>query len=232
MRRLGGSDWSKWVRRTAGLSLAAAFVAAASGCWIPLAIGGMAESYKRSSTQTVEPLYTGLRGKSYAVIVMADRMILGAHPTLLGRLTGQITVRLASENPKIGATGVVPGADVIEFQLSNPAWSTWTYDKVAAELGVERLIVVDIIEYRLQEPGNSYLWDGVVGARVGVVEQESPTPGEFEYKKDLRVAFPNKQGIGPTDMSQQVVQGQLDRRILDRITWLFYEHEEPYYPEY
>lgn len=195
-------------------------------------IGGMAESYKQSSTHAVEAEYTGLNGKSFAVFVMADRITLGSFPTLAGRLTAQITDRLATENALIGATGVVPPQAILQFQLENPSWTTWTFDRIIEELGVDRLIVVEITEYRLQEAGNSYLWDGVAGARVGVVEAESSTPGEFEFKKSLRVAFPNKKGIGPQDMSGPVVQGQLDRRLLDRVTWLFYEHQEPYYPEY
>ncbi|HVZ94339.1 MAG TPA: hypothetical protein VG797_07505 [Phycisphaerales bacterium] len=203
-----------------------------AGCWIPLAIGGMVESYKKDSTHSVEGEYTGLRGKTYAILVMTDRIILGNFPTIIGRFAAQATDRLTSENAKIGATGAVPAAWVMEFQLANPAWTSWTYDRIMDELGVERLVVIDITEYRLQEPGNSYLWDGVTSARVGVVEKEASIPGEFDFKKDVRVAFPNKKGIGPQDMSREVVQGQLDRRLLDRVTWLFYEHQEPYYPEY
>lgn len=220
------------LRSAALLGLALVYLTQASGCFIFAAVGGMAESYKRTSTRSVDALYTGLEGKSFAVIVTGDRVIQGSFPTLFSRITAQVTNRLVEEQDTIGAAGAVPANFVLEFQFSNPTWTTWAYDRIASELGVERLIVIEIIEYRLQEPGNAYLWNGVAAARLGIVESESPTPGEFEFKRDIRVAFPNEEGIGPQDMNQGVVQGQLDRRFVDRLTWLMYEHQEPYYPEY
>lgn len=201
------------------------------GCAIGALFGGMAESYKRSSTRAVAAEYDGLRGHSFAVIVTSDRVLQGMYPTLMARLTSRITERLV--DPKLtGITGFVPPILVLEFQLSNPDWPTWTYDRVAAEFEVERLIVVELQDYRLNEPGNAYLWDGVAAGRVGVIEADAEMADEFAFAKDIQVRYPDRDGVGPQDMTQQQVQGQLEKRFVDRVTWLMYEHQEPYYPEY
>ena len=104
--------------------------------------------------------------------------------------------------------------------------------ELAKELGVERLIVVEVIEYRLTEPGNQYLWDGVAAGTVGVIEADTSISDEFAFEKSVRVTFPDKQGYGPSDFSRQELTTALALRFLDRVTWPFYNHQEPYYPKY
>lgn len=207
------------------------FALAGSGCVVGAFIGGMAESYRRTSTYAVAADYEGLQDKSYAVAVYGDRVLQGANPTLLPRLTNRISLRLA--DPALtGASGFVPAQSVLEVQFSHPDWAGWSYERLAEEFGVQRLIVVEIYEYRLNEPGNAYLWDGLIAAKVGVVEADGPIPNEFSYSKDIQVRFPNETGMGPTDFNRQQVQAGLEQRFVDRVTWLFFEHQEAYYPEY
>lgn len=202
-----------------------------SGCVIGAFIGGMAESYRRSSTYAVAAEYDGLQGKSYAVAVYGDRVLQGSQPTLLPRLTNRISLRLA-DSSLTGASGFVPAQAVLELQFANPDWAGWSYERLAEEFGVDRLIVVEIYEYRLNEPGNAYLWDGLIAAKVGVVEADGPIPNEFSFSKDIQVRFPNETGMGPSDFTRQQVQAGVEQRFVDRVTWLFYEHQEAYYPEY
>lgn len=204
---------------------------AGGGCSIGALIGGMAESYRRSSTYAVAAEYDGLQGKSFAVVVYGDRVLQGSNPTLLPRLTNRISLRLA--DPALtGASGFVPAQAVLEMQFAHPDWAGWSYERLSEEFGVERLIVVEIYEYRLNEPGNAYLWDGLIAAKVGVVEADGPIPNEFAFSKDIQVRFPNETGMGPQDFNRGQVQAGVEQRFVDRATWLFYEHQEAYYPEY
>lgn len=206
-------------------------VVAAPGCWIAQVAGGMAESYKRSSTHLVPAEYDGLRGKSFAVIITSDRVIQGTYPTLLPRLATRITQALAiPENT--GAVGFVPVLSILEFQLSHPDWTTWTYEQLAEEFDVDILVVVEMYDYRLNEVGNAFLWDGLAAARVGIVEARGYAPNEYAFFKDVQVKYPNETGLSPQDLTSQVVRTNLEKRFVDRVTWLFYDHQEPYYPEY
>ncbi|MFN0011656.1 MAG: hypothetical protein ACKVS8_08445 [Phycisphaerales bacterium] len=192
-------------------------------------IGGMIESERRQGTREVESEYTGLEGKTFAVVVAADRVIQADFPEVIGKVTQDISERLAQE---VGASGYVPGQAVLEFQYNNPRWVTMTLGQVANELGVERIVYVDLVEYRLNDPGNAYLWEGSAQGMVGVIEADSNAPDEFAFQKQLRVKFPDDQGLSPSDVPRAAVNTALVKRFIDRATWLFYDHEEKYYADY
>ncbi len=199
------------------------------GCFIPQLIGGMLESERRTGNRTVEREYIGLEGKTFAVVVAADRIIQADFPEVIGKLTDDISERLAKE---AGASGYVPGRSVLEFQYNNPRWVTMTLGQVAAQLGVQRIVYIDLVEYRLNDPGNSYLWLGSAQGMVGVVEADSSSPDEFAFQKQIRVKFPDDEGKSPTDLPRAAVNTALIRRYIDRASWLFYTHEEKYYADY
>lgn len=217
------------MRRFALAALCGAALVSGAGCEIVAVAGVMAESYKESSTRTVHADYTGLEDKTFMVLVAADRTVQASHPDLVARLTMLISNRLAQN---AGASGYVPPAVVLEYQYNNPRWVAMGYEDIAEEFGVDRIVFVDLYEYRLHEPGNSYLWAGVAAATVGVVESDGPLASEFTYTSDVSVSFPDADGYGPADISEQLVQGELVRRFVDRAVWPFYEHQEPYYPDY
>lgn len=217
------------IRRFAVAALLAATAITLTGCELVAFAGVMAESYKENSTRTVYAEYTGLQNKSFMVLVAADRTIQASHPNLVGRLTMQISSRLAQN---AGASGFVPPAAVLEYTYNNPRWVTMSYEDIAEEFGVDRIVFVDLYEFRLHEPGNSYLWDGACAATIGVVECDGPLANEFSYTTDVSVKFPDDEGFGPTDISAQLVEGEVLRRFVDRSTWPFYDHQEPYYPDY
>jgi len=215
--------------RAARIALAVGAIAGFSGCQAAELVGGMVESYKRSSTRTIAAEYEGLVDKDFAVLLAADRSIQSAHPQVVPRLTTLITERLASN---ADASGVVPAGAVLQFQFNRPSWSAMTYGELTEEFGVDRLIVIDLYEYRLHEPGNAYLWEGSAAAQVGVVEADGPLGDDFAFTKRINVAFPDSRGYGKADLTATQVSSVLQSRFTDRVSWLFYEHEEPYYPEY
>jgi hypothetical protein len=215
-------------------SLCGAALLGLAGCQILGFGGAMVENYKRSSTHTVAPEYKGLEGKRWAVMVQADRVIQADFPEIVPKMTDSIISRLAAkeQQDKIGAEGYIPTASVLRFQYENPGWVTLPHSELAKKLKVDRLIVVDLIEYRLNEPGNQYLWAGLATGSVGVIEADGRAPDEFSFEKSIRVSFPDKQGFGPQDLPMAAVATTLVNRFVDRTTWLFYPHEEPYYPKY
>lgn len=224
----GGSHFLT-LGRLAVAAVTGAAVVSLPGCVIGTLVGGAIENYKKDSTHAVEGEYDGLTGKSFAVIVSGDRSIEADHPGLIAALTDRISERL---HANAGASGYIPARPLLAFLYDNPRWSSRPRGELAVELGVDRLVLVELQDYHLNDPGNQYLWDGVAAASVSVIETDSALPDEYAYTKFVQVKFPNKQGIGPTEMSRDVVSSALLSRLVDRTTWLFYTHQEPYYPEY
>ncbi len=187
-------------------------------------IGGAAESYHRTGSTTYPADYEGLSRHSYAVLVNADRVIEAEHPGLVARVAALVNQNLA-ENAN--ASAFIPTTAVVNAQLNNPQWQFMPRGEVAEILGVQRLVTIEIVEYRLTEAGNAYLWAGAAEALLEVYEADGPIPDEPVYDRRLSVTFPDVQGVLREEVPETVITSELSRRLTDRISWLFYEHEEP-----
>ena len=181
-----------------------------SGC-IAGAVGALGQQIERGKKLDVPAAYDGLEGKTCAVIVNADYATLVEHPSVVSNLSANVAVRIRQY---VKDATVLPPATVINWQYRTPQWRALPYGEVAKELGVERLVYIDLYEYRLNPTGNSYLWDGVSGGNVGVIEADGLAPDEFVFTTNIVTKFPDKEGIGK-----------------ERTSWLFYRHIEDKYPK-
>jgi hypothetical protein len=193
------------------------------GCVAQL-IGGMAQSAERAGSTTIEAKSNELVGRSFAVVVVVDRATAAEHPTLVGVLTTRISQRLA-ENAM--ASGFVPPDQVLAYLGNNPSWRAWPRGRLPVELGVDRVVLIDLIEFRMHEPGNQYLWDGLTWGSVEVYDAEAFDPDRAVFENEIRVRFPDTTGAGPGELQRELVASELLRRFVDRTSWLFYEHKEP-----
>lgn len=182
-----------------------------------------AQSVKDSRPKQVEAEYTGLRGKSYAVVVTADRSIQAEFPSLVNEITARINDQLFQY---AGASAFIPSQEILQYLYQNPSWKARPFGELAATLSVERLIIVDLNEFRLYDPGNQYLWDGMASGTVSVIEADSALPDEYVMQRAIRVRFPDEFGVGSDQFSRQAVGSVLLVRFVNRSAWLFYDHEE------
>lgn len=217
-------------RQSPPVGMAAAALAAAlglgatGGCQL---VGGAIANYERTGSRTVEAQYLGLEGKSFAVIVTADRSIQADFPGLVEVVSQRVTERLCAPTNLPRAGGYVPADQVLAFQSRNPAWVSRPMGEMAKELGgVQRIVMIEIYEYRLNEPGNAYEWDGTAAANVSVIETDGPMEDDFAFQRSISVKFPDQKGTGPTEITQTLVNSALASRLVDRASWLFYRHEE------
>jgi hypothetical protein len=194
-----------------------------SGCIVGAAIGGMAESYQRTGTSEIEAEYEGVAGHSFTVVVSADRLIEGVNPGIAARITQRVNDRLI-QNAR--PSFAIPSTDLLTVLYNTPQWPAMPRSEVAEMLEVQRLIVVELTEYRLHEPGNQYIWDGSASCVVTVYESDSPFPDDPVFEKAIRVSFPDMSGLMRTEIPEAAVNTELANRITNRVAWLFYLHEE------
>lgn len=194
------------------------------GCQLLGVIGTM---YEENAEHQVKAQYEGLSGKTFAVIVVSDRGIEADFPGVTAEITARINDRLSDPANAVGATGHIESKALLRYLFNHPDASTKPGGKLAEELGVDRIVRVDLFEFRINDPGNQYLWDGVAAASVGVIERDSITPDEYAFRSAQRVTFPDKSGVTATDLAGQVVMSALVKRLTDRVSWLFYDHKEP-----
>ncbi len=186
-------------------------------------IGFMAANAQREGSHEVKAKYSGLQDKSFAVVVNCDRSIQADHPELVVTLTREISRRLAES---AGASGIFPADEVLAYQYRYPNWVAKTSEDLAKEFGVDRLITIDVAEYRLTEPGNPYIWAGTAIGTVNVTEADGSTPSLYTFRESVRVGFPDDTGVSPLEMPRDTVKLALTSRFVQRATWLFFDHEE------
>lgn len=191
-------------------------------------VGAIAANADREGSHKVPAAVRALEGKSFAVLVQADRSIQGEHPLLVEYLTRNIVRRLAAAENSPRASGFVPADDVLKFTYDSPSWPLKSKAELAEALGgVERLVIVELIEYRLHDPGNRYVWDGRAAATVSVFEGASAVSELALAEKSVSVKFPDSLGQDEEQLSARVVNSAIAQRLIDRASWLFYDHEEP-----
>ena len=206
------------------LAISAAVLSMSQGCTL-VGFGFMAvEEYRKTGSHIEEAQYKGLTDKNFAVIVSADRMIQANYPEIVPQMTTSMSQRLA-EN--VDAQGFVPGMTMLTYQYNHPSWSSKSYGEVAEELGVERLIVIDIQEFRLNDPGNRHIWDGAAAATIAVIEADGPYPDDVSHEHFVHVTYPDSGGYGPDDLNRMQMISVLKSRFINRASWPFYDAEIP-----
>jgi hypothetical protein len=205
----------------------AVFLVSASGC-IAGAVGAFGQQIERGKKLDVPAEYDGLDGKTVAVVVQADYATLVEHPLVVENVTKNVAARIARNVPK---ASVLAPIQVLEWQYRTPQWRALPYGEVARELGVDRLVWIDLYEYRLNPIGNSYLWDGAAGANLGVIEADGLAPDEFVFQKNILARFPEKEGIGRESARREQIEQGLLTLFIQRSSWIFYRHIEDKYPD-
>ena len=197
---------------------------------LPLAgcegLGFIAGIFKNDAIRykSVDAAYEGLSDRRVAVLVAADDYALFRFPQSTVRISHAVSQQLADH-----LTGLrLSKPDELDaFQKRNPYWTTRRYSTLMQELGVDRLVLIDVNEYRTNEPGNEAIWQGVIDAYVSVYEADAADPDNRVFEQQVRTAYPDASRFGEVKGSEQSVeQGMLDLFSRD-VAWLFYDHKEP-----
>lgn len=198
------------------------------GCQLGQLVGGMAQQEEYQKLLDTPARYNGLENKTVAVVVQADMATLYENPELAANIAGGVSHRIARDVP--GAQ-VLPAENIIRWQYRTPQWNLLPYGEIAEQLNVDRVVFIDLLEYRLNPPGNRYLWDGVCTGRVGIIERKSFDPDSFIESFDVVANYPNMTGVSRENARQEVIQFGLLQDFITRTTWLFHQHLEPKYPD-
>ena len=208
---------SRLARRwaTAGLLAAAA---AAPGC----EVAGLGAHVVAGGERTVrvKAAYDGLAERSAAVLVSVPETARGRHPDAPDRIAARVTRRLRENVPGIEALSAERTA---RFRRENPYWMVQPPRRLLDRLGVERLVIVDLLTYRLHEKGNRHVWLGRAVARVSVAEAESSAAGAA-FETTVRARFPPDTSVGLVDADPSRIRAGLHELFGRRVAQLFHDH--------
>lgn len=182
-----------------------AVAAGLAGCqavgWVGQAVGG------GTSQRQVKAQYTGLSGKTVAVIVAADDFTLFRYPEASFKVGRAVSARLSDELPGVR---VVDPRQIQRFQNENPYWNTLLVSDLIKRLGTERLVYIDLVEYETHEAGNRHVGQGKIVANVNVLEADAASrgldPDQFAFSAPVQSLYPEDTSFGVLDADPQTLE--------------------------
>ena len=197
------------------------------GCELPRLAGAIGAAEEAQKLIEVMPKYTGLENHTVAVVVEADYVTTFERPALVQTVASGVTFRIARWVPNVQ---VLDPMVVLNWQFSKPQWNTLPYGEIAAQLNVDRVVFVEILEYRLNPPGNQWLWEGIGVARIGIIERGGLDPDTFSDIYDVSAKYPDVDGVTRENATQTQIETGLLYEFVQRTGWLFHLHYEPKHP--
>lgn len=175
-------------------------------------------------TYLVKATYTDLENRSVAVLVATGEYIDFNHPAVREQLTREVTQRIATNVPGVQVTDP---EQVLRFQEENPYWTARAPSELIRALDVERLIIVEVGEYRTHDPGNRHVLRGVVSGNVNLLEAEAAHPDNYAFGQSVRAVFPDetRTKIGTVTLSEEMVETEARRRFAEDSAGVFYDHK-------
>lgn len=204
----------------------------AGGCNIVGFFGALEEQRRRTGKVWVDGQYDGLEDQKVAVVVDAsDEIYATAGEPIVRTILAGIIARLEAN---ANAQSIVPEVEIQRVLYDEPNLLDHTFDYVAARFEVDRLIVIQLDEFRLAEPGNQYVWNGQVAGNLLVIESDSYIEDDVRFEQNVNITYPDQPNTTIDDLDGQAVLLELIRRFSNRSSWFFYRHQERYpgYQEY
>lgn len=197
----------------------ASLTACEAGRFLAYAIGGDGEKKVQVKAQ-----YPDMENKTFAVLVAADDYTTFTYPGASKAIAVGVSANIATS--VTNAQPMDPAA-IVDFQKKNPYWITVPYDQLIERLKVDRIIIIDLVEYALREPGNSHIWQGQLVANVGVAEAESADGNRLNFSTTVKSRYPDDSSkVGVLNSSDSTIQLGLIADFSKRAANLFHDHED------
>ena len=172
----------------------------------------------------VKGQYLDLPNRSVAIVVSMSDYAEFNHPTAKKMITEEMARRIQTNVP--GVTITSP-AEVLKWQRDNPYWTTRPPSMMIKQLNVERLVLVEIGEYRTHEPGDKHVLRGVISASINIVEAEADDPDNFgaSFTQNVMYPEPGESKIGRVGDDEALIEARTQIRFCETAAGLFYDHQ-------
>lgn len=172
----------------------------------------------------VDAQYLGLQDQRVAVVVSTSDHTDFKFPEARERITREVTRRIVAG--VAGVTVADPG-EVLRWQEENPYWATRPPSMLVDQLEVDRLVMIEIGEYRTHEPGDKHELRGIIAASVNVVEADAPDPDNYgaSFNKTVMYPDPTVSIVGRYAESEKKIEQIAQLRFCEETAGLFFDHK-------
>jgi len=183
-----------------------------------LAVLAAASCRSTDAPKPPPPEYLGLANQRVAVMVSAAPTVVVQSTEAPEHLMTAIAQKIAVN---VEGVRLADPRQVAKFQQDNPAWTVTPYGTLLDRLGVQRLVVVDLADYRLHEPGNIHMWQASAIAHVSVAAADDAHPNNPVYSTTVNVQYPPDQPLGALEGNTAGMELGLNDALARRIAMLF-----------
>ena len=176
--------------------------------------------------QYTKAAYPGLAGQSVGVMVWADQGVLIDWGTVQLDLANAIQNQLQQSQAEEvkGVSYPVEPRSIVKYQRDHPAVGTMPVTDIAPNLGVSRLIYVELAQFRTRSEMELELFRGSATASLKVVAIDPNGVASIAYAEDdLQGVFPDYApteglpNVGDRDTYHGLVQ-TIAREVVKRLT--------------
>lgn len=174
--------------------------------------------------KTVKAEYTSLVGHKSAILVVGPAGIDFEYPYARADLSLATSSFIRQNLDKVD---FVDQETIDRFQYQHFDWYALPLSTVAHQLGADRLIYIELIQFSLVELDSVSLLRGRVLANVRIYEMESSKPDQAAYETEIFVLFPESAPVPMSDTAQIAVRQRAIVMFADQLAKRFYRHKEP-----
>jgi hypothetical protein len=121
----------------------------------------------KEPTKEVPAAYPYLRDKKVSVLVWADSETLFEYPWVQLEVSEHVA---AAMQPNVSGISFVPNRQVVELQRREPDWDRSDPAVLGAQVGADRVLMIELTQYTTREPESPHLYRGRIAANVKVYD--------------------------------------------------------------
>jgi hypothetical protein len=197
-------------------SLALTLACSLSGCWL----GG---AYERTQGKPVASEYKGLAGHTAVIVVYVPDGLVNNYPRAAREVMDFFRVELLKGVPNVRLVSL----DRVEDWQRSTDWIKLSDKDVANHFGVDRVIRIEMVEYRTKEPGVEGYVKGRINANCRVVEVvKGETPRIGWERRGITAEWPTESNMEMLRINENVVRMRTLEMFAQTLAKAFYDHNE------
>lgn len=218
---MGGSKMNGRMKTLAAMMLAADLLATAGGCNVLGYFGYLVAPAVQ--TKSVPAEYTGLAGKTVAVVIYADQQVQYEYPYSRLGLTSMLNAELKKH---VKDAKVVDPRRIIKHQDENAHWDAGDKAALGKAFGADAVLYVIIDHYAMREPGSVGLFRGQISGQARVYDAALPESQALVWKCDqLGVVFPEHAPTGELGENDSKIRYETEKRFAEMVVNKFHKTE-------
>jgi hypothetical protein len=184
--------------------------------------GFMGAAEEQQNGKQVDATYKGLDDKTLAIVVYTDMATTLEYPDARKEISAFLTAQFHQNMPKVRLVNYM---DVIHWQDDTQGWEKLPEKDIGTHFSVDRVLYIELLDYRTREPGGLNLLRGRIQATAAVFEVDMPAPAAV-WQQAFDVYWPDPMPEDVLHGNDDTVRKRVLEEFSDQVVGCFYDHKK------